>query len=165
MNPSACLSTVIVPTLTEMNRDSPEARLILLAISIQESALTHLEQVGGPARSFWQEEPNGIKAVIQNQVVNRILFDYCQRHGISFDEPDIYAAVATEPGQPLACVVARCLLLADPHPLPAIGNEEAAWNCYEWNWRPGKPDRSRWTDSYQAAMAAIKESACPRSKT
>jgi len=50
MTPSACLSTVIIPTLTEINRDSPEARLVLLAISLQESALCKLEQVGGPAK-------------------------------------------------------------------------------------------------------------------
>lgn len=155
MDARSFLASFIASTLAEIGHDSPQARLQLLATAIQESAMTHLEQVHGPARSFFQEEPNGIKAVIGNPSVSRILFDYCQRHGISFDEPDIYAAVATEPGQPLACVVARCLLLADAHPLPAIGDEEGAWQCYFRNWRPGKPDRSRWVESYRSAVEVM----------
>ncbi len=39
-------------------------------------------------------------------------------------------------------VFARLLLWTDAKPLPAIGDEQGAWDYYLRNWRPGKPTRT-----------------------
>ena len=43
--------------------DSAKARVMLLAIGLQESRFEHRRQIGGPARGFWQFE-----SVIEQEV-------------------------------------------------------------------------------------------------
>ncbi|WP_322786536.1 hypothetical protein [Advenella kashmirensis] len=39
--------------------DSAQARVMLLAIGLQESRFTHTHQIGGPAHGYWQFESGG----------------------------------------------------------------------------------------------------------
>jgi hypothetical protein len=50
-----------------------------------------------------------------------------------------YAAIwdAIEHDDVLAAGLARLLLWSDPGRLPAVGDEQGAWNLYLRTWRPG----------------------------
>jgi hypothetical protein len=54
----------------------------------------------------------------------------------------------------LACALARLLLCTDPHPLPAVGDRDRAWDLYLRLWRPGRPRPDDWPASYASALAA-----------
>ena len=45
----------------------------------------------------------------------------------------------------------------DPAPLPKphAGQEEAAWECYLRNWRPGKPHRKSWGPFWAEALGTV----------
>ena len=65
----------------------------------------------------------------------------------------------------LAAAFARLLLWTNPNALPAIGQEEAAWQLYLREWRPGawtngSPKqrdglRQKWRGYYATAVAEI----------
>ena len=78
----------------------------------------------------------------------------CDAMSIPTDPDTVYEAIAYNDA--LAYAVARCILLADPKPLPAVGNQDAAWDCYQRNWRPGAPSTVRWAVAYPQAMAVLK---------
>lgn len=132
---------------------SVEARILLLAIGLQESEFKHRKQIGGPAHSFWQEEPNGIRAVMHNEITKPYLQCVCAAMGIEFNLDEIYHEVVHN--DELACVVARLILYADPHKLPEVGDQDGAWACYLFNWRPGKPRPADWPNNYKAASEQI----------
>ncbi len=50
--------TAITPALALLpaTMDTPAARVMLLAIGLQEGRFMHRRQIGGPARGFWQFE-------------------------------------------------------------------------------------------------------------
>lgn len=133
---------------------SPEAKVILLSIGLQESEFKHRIQMGGgPAHSFWQEEPNGIRAVMRNEITKPYLQRVCNSLGVDFNLDDIYEEVTHN--DILGCVIARLLLYADPHPLPKVGDSNGAWAYYLAIWRPGKPRPQDWPDNYKEAMGYI----------
>jgi len=148
---------IVNKTLTEVmdpKFDSPSARIQLLATGLQESKfMDRVQGGGGPAHSFWQEEPNGIKAVLGHPVVGPILKNICQKLGVPSDWNSVYQAVVMN--DVLACVVARLILYADSNPLPKVGDSDAAWQCYIRNWRPGKPRPATWQGYYQTAREQI----------
>ena len=55
----------------------------------------------------------------------------------------------------LAAGFARLLLWSDPQPLPAIGDQQAAWQLYLRTWRPGKPRATAWPLNYQQALSYL----------
>jgi hypothetical protein len=148
---------VVNKTLTEVfdpKFDSPSARIQLLATGMQETRfMDRVQMGGGPAHSFWQEEPNGVKAVVSHRVVGPILEDVCGKLGIAFDWQTIYKAVILN--DTLACAVARLILYADGNPLPKVGDTDGAWQCYLRNWRPGRPRPEDWPQNYRIAMEQI----------
>lgn len=134
---------------------SVEAENLLLAIAIQESALEHRYQVTtgngytGPARGWWQFEVAGVRGVLDHERTSRRSASACKRlHVVAMPTP-VWRAIEGHDG--LAVAFARLLLWSDPAPLPR--DEDAAWDCYKRNWRPGKPDRWRWAMSWSAARA------------
>lgn len=134
--------------------DSPEARVLLLAIGMQESAFEdRIQKPHGPAHSFWQEEPNGIKAVLNNSITKNYLIDACGKLDINPDWYSIYQDVINN--DELACVVARLMLYADSHSLPAVGDSQGAWEYYLRTWRPGKPRPDDWDKNYGAALGGL----------
>lgn len=154
--PADALAQVIVPALATVPApmDSREARLMLLAIALQESGLRVREQQGGPAHGLWQFERNGVLAVMHNTRTADTVFHWCDANSVTYGSNAIYEQLALD--DELACVFARLLLWSDPRALPEIGDCMGAFDVYERSWRPGKPSYTRWRDTaYPQALAAL----------
>lgn len=134
--------------------DSEGANLMLLAIGLQESRFEHRQQIGGPARSFWQFERNGgVAGVLMHASTGRHAHAVCILRGIAPTKEAVYARMIDD--DLLGCAFARLLLYTDPAPLPELGDAAGAWAYYLRNWRPGKPHQSSWNGLYaQARLAA-----------
>ena len=165
------LSDVIDPALDRLVsygiRVSDNARVMLLAIGLQESLLTHRFQISvrsdgsrfrGPARGLWQFESGGGVAGVMN---HRSSTDTARLFATEFvgshDNRAIWASLAYE--DILAAIFARLLLWTDPLPLPApiAASEQFAWQYYIRNWRPGKPWPDKWPGNWQAALDAVQK--------
>lgn len=139
--------------------DTSAARVMLLAIGLQESRFEHRRQIGGPARGFWQFEKGsrasrgGVWGVWLHPASKGQLAVLCKARSVACDPDAIYAAL--EYDDVLAAGVARLLLWTDPKALPAIGDGEAAWSLYLRTWRPGRPHPKTWPPLYAQAMAAL----------
>ena len=131
---------------------SDQARVLLMAIAGQESSWTERLQTGAPdlGRSFWQFEQGGCNALATNPTTEPKLAQLLEALEIPYTLPMIHAVVAWN--DPLAGGMARLLLYADPHPLPAVGDQDGAWNYYLACWHPGKPRPDDWAANYDAAM-------------
>lgn len=140
--------------------DTPEARVMLLAIGLQESRFVHRRQIGGPARGFWQFEKGtrasrgGVWGVFLHAASRDHLATLCKARSVAGDPDAIYAAL--EYDDVLAAGVARLLLWTDPKALPPVGDTQAAWALYLRTWRPGKPKPDSWGGLYQQAVTAIR---------
>lgn len=142
---------------------SPEARVMLFAIGLQESRFLHRRQLIkkggemlplGPARGFWQfERMGGCRGVVDHPASRYWMAHLCQTRGVDFTATAVWNAI--EQDDVLAAAAARLLLFTDPKRLPAVGDEAAAWNLYIRTWRPGKPHRGTWSALYAEAMGAI----------
>jgi hypothetical protein len=157
--PAELLAQVVVPALALLppEMDSPSARVQLVAESIQETGLRSRQQLQGPAHGLLQAEQGGsIRAVLSNPLTRSYAATICAMRGVPATEVDVYAALLTD--DILAFVFGRLDLYADPHPLPALGDKQAAWDCYMRVERPGKPRPWDWPNSYSAALAAVQES-------
>lgn len=160
------LTQIIRPTYREIlpaKFDSPEADVMLLAIGLQESRLVDRYQVidrarphiKGAARGLWQfEHGGGVIGVLQHLASARYAKAACAIRQVSTVSMDVYQAL--EHDDLLACAIARLLLWTDRAPLPPLGQEEAAWNYYLRNWRPGKPHRNTWGALYTQALDAVR---------
>lgn len=142
--------------------DSKEARLMLLAIGLQESRFKHRRQlVGnpprpvGPAKSFWQAERTGgmVRGVRTHAATKEYAADLYHYRGVEPTDPAVWNAI--EHDDVLAAGLARLLLWTDPHRLPDIGDAQGAWDLYIRTWRPGKPHRGTWDGLYSEAMAVM----------
>ncbi|WP_428309255.1 hypothetical protein [Hydrocarboniphaga sp.] len=151
------LATAIIPAALQLlpaALDSARARLLLVAIAIQESALRYRQQVGGPARGFWQfEQGGGVNGVLTHPATRPLALAVCETLVVTPTAGEVYAAIAQN--DLLACCVARLLLKADAAALPDIGDRDGAWAYYQRNWRPGKPHPDKWPANYEAARQAL----------
>ena len=150
--------TAINPALALLpgKMDSKEARVMLLAIGLQESRFEHRFQVvqgrpgaKGPARGYWQFErgtrasKGGVWGVWLHESSRFWLAQLCAARGCAFDAQAIWETVETD--DVLAAGVARLLLFTDPLRLPAVDDEAGAWALYAKRcWRPGKPHPQTW---------------------
>lgn len=133
---------------------SKEATVMLLAIGLQESRFEHRQQIGGPARSFWQFElRGGIQGVFVHRATNKHAHALCVLRGIEPTAAAVYEAMLKD--DLLGCGFARLLLYSDPARLPPLGDAKAAWDYYIRNWRPGRPHLDTWNDLYAQAYALI----------
>lgn len=136
--------------------DSPEARIMLRAIGLQESRLKARVQIVdgkpiGPAHGFWQfEKGGGVRGVLTHPATKRLAQSVCLARGVNGDPKSVWDALAVD--DCLAAAFARLLLFTDPAPLPAIGDVSGAWEYYLRVWRPGKPHFKTWPDLYRRAM-------------
>lgn len=139
--------------------DSPRARVMLVAIGLQESGLTQRRQLLGnpprpigPAKGLWQfERGGGCKGVVTHQASRYWMHRVCKERGVDFTATAIWNAIELD--DVLACAAARLLLFTDPKRLPDTENE--AWNLYIRTWRPGKPHRNTWNDFYAQALTSV----------
>ena len=141
--------------------DGSRARVMLLAIGLQESRFEFRRQLGnGPARGFWQFElgteasRGGVWGVYLHPNSRGHLADLCRARGVPFAPASIWSAL--ERDDILAAAVARLLLWTDALPLPAVDDAAAAWNLYAVRtWRPGKPHPQTWAGYHLASRRAL----------
>ncbi len=163
---SNILDSAITPALKLLPKsmDSEDARVILLAIGLQESRFSHRAQVlanggKGPARGFWQfeegtrESRGGVWGVFLHSATSEPLRLICRALDVRFEPRAIWAEL--EHNDILAACVARLLLFTDPAPLPKAGEASKSWYYYTRNWRPGKPHPDTWLKLYLCAMEAM----------
>ena len=133
---------------------SDKATVMLLAIGLQESRLTHRKQIGGPAKSFLQfESGGGVKGVMTHSASVASAKILCQALAVPFDRTSIFQAM--EFNDVLAFGLGRLLLYTDPKALPEIGDAQGAWDLYQRVWRPGKPHRQTWDELYAVACKVV----------
>lgn len=135
--------------------DTPAARVMLLAIGLQESGFKARRQMdGGPARGYWQfERGGGVLGVMGHRAVQYLAQDVCRARGVEWSTGAVHDAL--EHDDVLAAAFARLLLWTDPKPLPAIGNPQEAWALYDRAWRPGKPRPEHWRANYTEAVRSV----------
>lgn len=156
---SNIVEQAIVPALALLGKhmDTPEARVMLLAIGLQETRYETRYQLGdGPGRGYWQFEPGGTYGVWQHHSSHEALRLLCHDRDVPFDPRGIYEAL--EHDDVLAAGVARLLLFTDSAPLPELGDQKGAWSLYARCWRPGHPRPERWNGNYRLALSEVKGS-------
>lgn len=141
--------------------DTPEARVELLAICLQESRGIHRFQVvdgnpnaKGPARGLLQfERMGGVNGVLTHRATKQLAQQVCAEHHTAADPRSVWLRLEFD--DVLAFKFGRLLLLCDPAPLPELGDKNGAWDCYIRNWRPGKPHWGTWNGFYAKAIGAV----------
>lgn len=143
--------------------DSPEARVLLLAIPAQEAGhagvIQYRQQIGGPAHGIYQMEqgspthPTLIGGVLASQETGSYARAVCHLQGVAATPAAIYAALLLD--DLLAAAFARLGLWMEPFPLPALADQDDAWLAYCQVWRPGRPRPDAWPANYQAALQVI----------
>lgn len=164
MIPIAAISEALA--ILPPGMDSLEARVMLVAIGLQESRFKYRRQlVGsppkpiGPAAGFWQFEKGsaasrgGVWGVFLHESTNRHAKTLCAARGIPASPSNIWETIQTD--DVLAAGIARLLLWTDPKRLPAVGKESEAWSLYLRTWRPGKPHPETWPALYADAVRAV----------
>jgi hypothetical protein len=158
------LHSAINPALLQLPRamDSDAARVMLLAIGLQESRFQYRFQkiagkpyLKGPARGFWQfEKGGGVRGVMNHKYTRVQAESVCRELAIPFDEDVIHDKLETN--DYLAATFARLLLWSDHRPLPTVdASHDDAWCCYIRNWRPGRPHRSTWDEFHTQARSQV----------
>lgn len=155
------VESAIAPALRLLppHLDTDKARLMLLAIGLQESRFEHRAQITnsggkGPALGFWQfEEGGGVRGVWRHHLSTDLARQLCHDRDCEFSTRAIWTRLETD--DVLAAGFARLLLWTDPKPLPAIGATELAWGYYLRTWRPGKPHPKTWPPLYARAVEEV----------
>ncbi|WP_175716568.1 hypothetical protein [Burkholderia anthina] len=160
-------TTAINPALKLLpsKMDSAAARLLLLAIGLQESGLTARRQFGnGPAHGLWQFElgsqarGGGVWGVFLHDSSREYLRQLCDARSCAFTPASIYSVIEID--DVLAAGLARLLLFTDRAALPAVGDVGGAWTLYSRRtWVPGKPHPDKWPDNYARAMRFVQRGA------
>lgn len=135
--------------------DTKKARVMLLAIGMQESAFKYRRQMNdGPAASFWQfERGGGIFGCLRHSASAPFVRAVCAERGVRPTTADIWTAMLTD--DVLGAAMARLLLRTDPRPLPSVDDAQGAWDYYERNWRPGKPHPETWPAYHETAARFV----------
>lgn len=161
MNLHDVVRDAIAPALSILppKMDTPSARVMMLAIGLQESRFQYRHQVGGPAHGFWQFEQGtqksrgGIWGVYLHAASSAHLMNICTARGVSFTPEAIYNAVEND--DVLAAAVARLMLFTDPMPLPSVDDAAGGWATYLRIWRPGKPHPETWPPLHAQAQKEV----------
>lgn len=139
--------------------DTPQARVMVTAICLQESGLIHRRQMGnGPARGYPQFElgtrasRGGVWGLYLHDASRFWLDHLCAARGVQFLPESIWRALETD--DVLAAGVARLMLFTDPKRLPATDDIDGAWGLYLRVWRPGKPRPETWPENHRQARIA-----------
>lgn len=139
--------------LLPVQMDSKPARIMLLAINLQEDPMQERIQRGmGPARGLWQfERGGGVRGVLSHDATEGMAEAICVARGVMAEEGAVWRNLQTD--DILAACFARLLLWSDPKPLPTEAN--GGWGLYARVWRPGKPHPDRWNANYERAHETI----------
>jgi hypothetical protein len=164
MNYNEALNLVIKPGLRLLPEkfDTPEARVLMLAIGMQESRFLHRRQINGPARGFFQfEKGGGVKGVLNHPATKTIVYDVLDDigiHGTDALTTTCYECLSEPEHDPLAAVFARLLLYTHPKKLPSLTSDpDESWKYYVDTWRPGKPHRHTFDAFLMHARRAVND--------
>lgn len=140
-----------------------QARVMVYAIGLQESKFLYRRQMiekggklvpDGPAKGYWQfERGGGCRGVINHSASRYWMHDLCEQRHVQFDSLSLWNAIEND--DILAAAAARLLLFTDPFKLPAVGDEQGAWDLYARVWRPGKPHPEDWPANYGHAVGHV----------
>lgn len=140
---------------------SPQAEVQLLATHLQEAPNREQCQLPvkpgkcGPARGIWQfERGGGVAGVLRHPASRPHVLTVCAALGVTPTLAGIFDALPTQ-CDVLDAALARLLYWTDPFSLPALGDEQGAWDLYLRTWRPGKPHRKTWDALYAQALAEV----------
>lgn len=140
--------------------DTPQARLLMLAIGLQESGLYARCQIvdgggRGPARGLWQfERAGGVLGVLQHPKTKFHAQAVCKARGVQADSRSVWEALEFD--DVLAAAFARLLIYSDPLVLPDQKNADAGWRLYALRtWRPGRPHPDRWDGNHKRARLFV----------
>jgi hypothetical protein len=174
------MSTVIIldpdPELIESQReahallsksmDTPEARVLSLAIALQESRGTMRRQLSidpddgklkpiGPAKGIHQGELGGgmCTGVPRHHATRAHAAQVLAARGVKNNPRAIWNAI--ERDDVLSFALARLLLFSDPAKLPGLCDVDGGWRYYLRTWRPGKPHFHTWGSCHAAARKAL----------
>lgn len=141
-----------------LNWDNARARVMLVAIGLQESGFKHRYQVidandpsrKGPARGFWQfERTGGVRGLMRSQRTSGLIYRLLEDRKVPWDETLVWEALEFD--DILAAAFARMLLWSDPSTLPLTTATNEAWDIYINAWRPGKPHKDKWAANHKQA--------------
>lgn len=163
MTPATFNATILAPGLAFLHDHAPaisqgrDARVLMLAIAGQESAWRYRSQVPiAYAKGFWQFERGGaVHGVLTHPASALVARQLCAAVGVSFNETSVWNYLAFPRGDRLAACLARLLLFTDAAPLPDADDDDATYDCYERNWRPGKAKPDAWPANIEAARRAV----------
>jgi len=157
MTPALLIDIALVPAFRFLppEMDSLAARAFLLTVVQQESRLRHRRQIHGPARSYFQFERAGVRAVLGHLASAEHARRACALLDVEPTTDAVYLAI--EHHDVLACIFARLLLWTLPGKLPQEHEPDLAWSQYLSAWRPGKPHRSTWDGFFIEAWRIVKE--------
>lgn len=146
-------------SLLPAKMDSPEARVMLVAIGLQESRFMNRrqQQAERPALSFWQYEPghlSGFYGVFRHAATKDVAINVCRMMRYPWQDLDQLRRVS-EHNDVLACAVARLLLWTLPDKLPAADEVDVAYQQYLEAWRPGSPRPLTWPAMHSEARGRI----------
>lgn len=133
--------------------DSPEARILLLAIGLQESGFrARVQHGGGPAHGYWQfERGGGVAGVLTHPATRSHAETLCAFLDYAPETFEVYTALPNN--DLLACAFARLLLWTLPGPLGrTVGT---SWQDYRAAWRPGIPRPDTWPANFARAVALV----------
>ncbi len=164
--PAQFLQHAVEPALALLPAamSTDRARLMLVAIALQESGLAsrwqiidpHRPDLKGPARGLLQfERGGGVRGVLMHEASQEYARWVCSMRVVAPTVSAVYAAL--EHDDVLAAAFGRLLLWTAPRALPAVGDESGAWALYLRCWRPGKPRPEKWAAYYRAAVATVRE--------
>lgn len=151
------LHEVLAPALRLLPEEmtSDEAKVMVVAICLQESGLACRKQIGGPAHGLAQfEQSGGVRGVLGHHATRATARALCGKRHVIPTASAVYEALLHD--DVLAAGFARLLLWTDPHALPALGDEAGAWGLYLRTWRPGKPRPAHFSGNYQQALLAVR---------
>lgn len=154
---SDILAGAVIPALKLLppNMDTPAARIMMIAIGLQESRLTKRVQMnGGPAHGLWQfERGGGVHGVLTHAATKAHALKLCETFKVRPTAADVWSALPFN--DVLAAGFARLLLWSDPKALPNAQEVDKAWALYIRTWRPGQPHPETWCALYTQAVVTV----------
>jgi len=148
MNAQEFLDEILHPTLQKMEMDSPEAEKLLLMTACHESGgFVYDRQVGGPALSYFQVEPNTLNDLYTNYL------DYRPEKKELLDQFKPSEDCTTEEAlmDPVfATAAARMIYARVSEPLPELTDDDAMGRyCKKyWNTDAGKATAEKYVNDW-----------------
>lgn len=142
------LTGVIIPVLTQIEMNSPEAQKLLMMTACHESmGFRYRKQVNGPALSYFQIEPATLNDLYDNYLAYRpdkqALLDGYLPEGMDRLE-------ALETQDDYACCAARLIYYRQPAAIPPVTDEEAlaVYAKQYWNTELGKATPEKYLQDF-----------------